>query len=64
MATIEVKLEGTQAMIDKLEKIKNQLAVSRDELRELESEIIDLLNDKDDEIANLESVIDSLSQYV
>jgi len=64
MATVEVRLDGAQAMVDKLNTIKTQLATSRDELRELESEIVTLLDDKDEEIANLESVIDSLSQYV
>ncbi len=53
-----------KTIVKKLNKIKRDLEKSRDELRDMESGICELLNDKDSEIQQLEYLIDSLSQYV
>jgi hypothetical protein len=55
-------LMTNKMLIKRLERVKQVLVESRDELIELESEIGSRLNTKEQEIDDLQSVIDSLSQ--
>ena len=57
-------MKSIKSLINRLEKIKVDLAENRDKLRELQEEIEMYLEDKYDDIQNLESTIDSLSRYV
>lgn len=51
-----------KALIKRLEKVKENIVKSRDELVELESEIGRRLDNREQEIYDLQAVIDSLSQ--
>lgn len=51
-------------MIKNLERLKNQLAKTRDELRDLEDEVEALRSISDDAVDNLGYVIDVLSEQV
>lgn len=53
-----------KTLVRDLNNVKASLCDSRDKLRDLQDEVEAQLADKDEEIANLESVIDSLSKYV
>ena len=53
-----------ESIVAKVREIKIRLEKDRDALRALQPEIEELLDGKDDDIASLESVIDSLSRFV
>lgn len=57
-------MKGIKSLIKRLEKINVDLGKNRDQLRELQQEIEMYLEDKDDNIQDIESIIDSLSRYV
>ena len=51
-------------IIKELNKIKMSLVNNRDKLRDLQYEIEELLDNKDEDIEELEHLIDSLSRFV
>jgi len=53
-----------QQIVTDIEAAKVHLAEDRDKLRDLLYEIEDLMADKDEDIAKLDEVVDSLSRYV
>ena len=59
-----MKVKGIKQARLRLSQIIKRLEKDRDDLREIQSEIDALLEDKDDDIADLERVCDSLSKYV
>ena len=59
-----MKVKGIKQARLRLSQIIKRLEKDRDDLREIQSEIDALLEDKDDDIAGLERVCDSLSKYV
>ena len=59
-----MKVNGIKQARLRLSQIIKRLEKDRDDLREIQSEIDTLLEDKDDDISDLERVCDSLSKYV
>ena len=55
---------NTKAIIKQVTKIKNRLAKDRDDLRAIQSEVEELLDGKEDNLYDLESIIDDLSKFV
>lgn len=59
-----MKIRGVKDARRRLSFIIKRLEKDRDDLRDLQSEIETYLEDKDEDIENLERVLDSLSRYV
>lgn len=59
-----MKVKGIKQARLRLSQIIKRLEKDRDDLREIQSEIDALLEDKDDDITDLERVCDSLGKYV
>jgi len=59
-----MKVTGTKSVMRSLASLIKRLEKDRDDLRELQYQVNDLLEDKDEDIADLERVLDSLSRYV
>ena len=59
-----MKVKGIKQARLRLSQIIKRLEKDRDDLRDIQSEIDTLLEDKDDDIADLERICDSLSKYV
>jgi hypothetical protein len=57
-------LKGVKTIRRKLSFIIKRLEKDRDDLRNLQYEIETLLEDKDEDIQDLERILDSLSRYV
>jgi len=53
-----------KSLIDRLDLAREELSNLRDRLKDIQDEVEILLEDKDDDIDNLQNVIDSLSRYV
>ena len=59
-----MKITGIKDAQLQLQKIIKRLEKDRDDLRELQSTVDELMDGKDDDISDLERVCDSLSRYV
>jgi len=59
-----MKVRGIKETRLRLQQIIKRLEKDRDDLRELQDQIEMFLEDKDDDISDLEHVCDSLSRYV
>jgi len=59
-----MKVAGIKQARIQLQKIIKRLEKDRDDLRELQDTVDELMEGKDDDISDLERVCDSLSRYV